>query len=88
MVPSVDQKTPQVRLGMVFGHHGQHHETDSLAVFGSLAYDLTDSLTGQVGLRYTDESKDLTARREVSPFGAPPINPPTVSASPRSSAST
>ncbi len=57
----------------------QTQETDSIAVFGSLAYDLTEQLTGQVGLRYTDESKDLTARREVSPFGAPPINPPTVS---------
>ncbi|WP_291204404.1 TonB-dependent receptor [Hyphomonas sp.] len=57
----------------------QTQETDSIAVFGSLAYDLTDRLTGQVGLRYTDESKDLTARRTLSPFGAPNINPPTVS---------
>ena len=65
--------------GVENGSAFQTQETDSLAVFGSLAYDLTDSLTGQVGLRYTDESKDLTARREVSPFGAPPINPPTVS---------
>ena len=65
--------------GVENGSAFQTQKTDSLAVFGSLAYDLTDSLTGQVGLRYTDESKDLTARREVSPFGAPPINPPTVS---------
>lgn len=57
----------------------QTQETDSLAVFGSLAYDLTERLTGQAGLRYTDESKDLTARRTLSPFGAPNINPPTVS---------
>ncbi|MBA4338379.1 TonB-dependent receptor [Hyphomonas sp.] len=56
----------------------QTQNTDSLAVFGSLAYDLTESLTGQVGLRYTDESKDLTARRTLSPFGAPNIAPPTV----------
>jgi iron complex outermembrane receptor protein len=65
--------------GIENGSAFQTQETDSLAVFGSLAYDLTENLTGQVGLRYTDESKDLTARREVSPFGAPPINPPTVS---------
>jgi len=57
----------------------QTQETESIAVFGSLAYDLTDALTGQVGLRYTDESKDLTARRVQSPFGAPNISPPTVS---------
>ncbi len=57
----------------------QTQETQSIAVFGSVAYDLTETLTGQVGLRYTDESKDLTARREVSPFGAPAISPPTVS---------
>jgi iron complex outermembrane receptor protein len=56
----------------------QTQNTDSLAVFGSLAYDLTETLTGQVGLRYTDESKDLTARRTLSPFGAPAIAPPTV----------
>lgn len=57
----------------------QTQETESFAVFGSVAYDLTDKLTGQVGLRYTDESKDLTARRTLSPFGAPNISPPTVS---------
>ncbi len=57
----------------------QTQETDSIAVFGSVAYDLTDRLIGQVGLRYTDESKDLTARRTLSPFGAPNISPPTVS---------
>lgn len=57
----------------------QTQETESFAVFGSVAYDLTDKLTGQVGVRYTDEAKDLTARRTLSPFGAPNINPPTVS---------
>jgi iron complex outermembrane recepter protein len=65
--------------GVENGTAFQTQETDSLAVFGSLAYDLTERLTGQAGLRYTDESKDLTARRTLSPFGAPNINPPTVS---------
>ncbi|MCU0731946.1 MAG: TonB-dependent receptor [Hyphomonas sp.] len=65
--------------GVENGTAFQTQETDSLAVFGSVAYDLSEQLTGQVGLRYTDESKDLTARRVLSPFGAPNISPPTVS---------
>lgn len=65
--------------GVENGTAFQTQNTDSIAVFGSLSYDLTDRLTGQAGLRYTDESKDLTARRILSPFGAPNISPPTVS---------
>ncbi|MBK8199415.1 MAG: TonB-dependent receptor [Acidobacteria bacterium] len=65
--------------GIENGSAFQTQDTESVAVFGNLAYDLTDRLTGQVGLRYTDESKDLTARRVGSPFGAPPLSPPPVS---------
>ncbi len=61
--------------GVQNGSAFQTQETKSYAVFGSLAYDLTDRLTGQIGLRYTDEEKNFRARRVVSPFGAGPLNP-------------
>ncbi len=34
------------------------HEADSYAVFAQATYDLSDTLTGTVGLRYTDDEKD------------------------------
>ncbi len=53
--------------GVENGSAFQTQETESFAVFGSVAYDLTDKLTGQVGLRYTDETKDLVANRFETP---------------------
>lgn len=35
-------------------------DTESKAVFGSLDYNITDRLTGQAGIRYTESSRDAT----------------------------
>ncbi|GMG86232.1 TonB-dependent receptor [Biformimicrobium ophioploci] len=51
----------------------------SWAVFGQFDYDLTDALTLTMGLRYTDEQKDLVSRfTEINPDGTPwiPVTPP------------
>lgn len=45
-------------------------ETQSTAIFGQATYALTDRLNATGGLRYTDETKDLDARRLVAPGGA------------------
>ncbi|MEO0608576.1 MAG: TonB-dependent receptor [Pseudomonadota bacterium] len=45
-------------------------DSQSLGVFGSLSYDLTDQLTVSGGLRYTDDEKDFSAERTIgSPLG-------------------
>ena len=45
-------------------------DSQSLGVFGSLSYDLTDQLTVSGGLRYTDDEKDFVAERIVgTPLG-------------------
>ncbi|MEM7729475.1 MAG: TonB-dependent receptor [Pseudomonadota bacterium] len=53
----------------------QTQETTSLALFGSLAWNVTDRLTATGGLRVTDEDKDFSAERLIGPFGAPPLGP-------------
>lgn len=53
----------------------QNQETTSLALFGSVAWNVNDRLTATAGLRVTDEDKDFTAERFIGPFGAPPIGP-------------
>ena len=48
------------------------HENTSWAVFGQVAYDLTDATTLTAGVRYTDDDKDMT-----TPTGAnlqPPVS--------------
>jgi len=50
-------------------------DTDSLGIFASLSYDLTDKLTVSGGARWTDEEKDFTVERITSPFGAGPLGP-------------
>jgi len=44
-------------------------ETDSYAVFGELRYDITDRLTGSVGLRYTNDAKDVDKTLVVAALG-------------------
>ncbi|MEQ9506229.1 MAG: TonB-dependent receptor [Hyphomonas sp.] len=50
-------------------------ETDSLGIFASLSYDLTDKLTVSGGARWTDEEKDFVVERLSSPIGAGPLGP-------------
>ena len=67
--------------GVRNGFAQQHQQNTSWAVFGSIEYDVSDAFTLRGGLRYTDDEKDFTASRFVSPFGAPPLGPISVSPS-------
>ena len=57
------------------GYARQDQQNQSWAVFGSVEYDVSDSFTLRAGLRYTDDEKDFTAERFVSPFGFLGIGP-------------
>ncbi len=61
--------------GIEAGSAFQTQETKSQAIFANVGFDFSDRLSGQIGVRYTDEEKDFTARRVVSPFGAGPLTP-------------
>ena len=50
-------------------------ETESIGVFGSLSYDVTERLTLSGGLRWTNDEKDFSVERFISPFGAGPLGP-------------
>ncbi len=50
------------------GEAFQSQDTEAWALFGSASYEFTDRLTGTVGLRYSDDSKDFTAIRPIAPF--------------------
>lgn len=54
------------------GYATQKQSNIAWAVYVSGDYDLTSSLKLRGGLRYTDDEKDFSAERLVSPFGAPP----------------
>lgn len=58
----------------------RNQETDSIGVFGSLSYDVTDRLTVTGGLRWTNDKKDFSVARLIGPFGAGRFGP--VGASP------
>jgi outer membrane receptor protein involved in Fe transport len=48
------------------------HENDAWAVFGQVAWDLSDSTTLTAGVRYTDDEKDMTTGATPNP--QPPVN--------------
>ncbi len=48
------------------------HENTAWAVFGQVAYDLTDAATLTAGVRYTDDDKDMTTPETPNP--QPPVN--------------
>jgi iron complex outermembrane receptor protein len=48
------------------------HENTAWAVFGQVAYDLTDNATLTGGVRYTDDDKDMTT--PITPNPQPPQN--------------
>ena len=50
-------------------------ESQSFAIFASAAYAVSDQLTLAGGARFTEEDKDFTVARELSPFGAGPLGP-------------
>lgn len=50
-----------------FAHQDQ--DTIAYAIFGQVDYDLNDDLVLTVGLRFSDDDKDYTAERSVTPFG-------------------
>jgi iron complex outermembrane receptor protein len=56
--------------GALDGYGWQHQKTKSLALFGNMDYALTDAWTVGGGLRYTDDKKNFTAQRLISPIGA------------------
>ena len=54
----------------VFSGAIRSQDSQSVGVFGSLSYDLTDQLTVAGGLRYTDDEKDFVAERIIgTPLG-------------------
>jgi iron complex outermembrane receptor protein len=57
------------------GRATRSNTTDSLGIFASLSYDLTDRLTVSGGARWTDEEKDFVVERLTSPIGAGPLGP-------------
>lgn len=63
--------------GTLNGRAEQDQETQSVAIFYSSDWQVTErtSLTG--GLRLSSEDRDFLARRVLGPFGAPPLGPET-----------
>ena len=53
----------------------RNQETESIGVFGSVTYDVTERLTLSGGLRWTNDEKDFSVERFISPFGAGPLGP-------------
>ena len=51
------------------GFAQQVQDTTAWAVFGQVEYDMSDRMVVTAGLRYSDDSKDYTAERSVTPFG-------------------
>ncbi len=49
--------------------------TESLGIFASLSYDLTDRLVIAGAARWTDETKDFVVERTLGPFGSGPLGP-------------
>ncbi len=61
--------------GVRNGDVQQQQDNTAWAVFASGDFKLSDAFTLSAGLRYTDDQKDFTAERFLSPVGAGPIGP-------------
>ncbi|MEL7546924.1 MAG: TonB-dependent receptor [Pseudomonadota bacterium] len=59
----------------VNGRATRSQTSESIGIFASLSYDLTEQLTVSGGLRFTDDEKDFVVERTLGPFGAPPLGP-------------
>ncbi|MGI9229190.1 MAG: TonB-dependent receptor [Gammaproteobacteria bacterium] len=67
---------PGVAAGTIDGFVRQAQDTDAWAVFGTLEYPFGDRWMVTVGLRYSDDDKQLTAQRTLSPLQSQsPIGP-------------
>ena len=53
----------------------RNQETESIGIFGSVTYDVTESLTLSGGLRWTNDEKDFSVERFIGPFGTGPLGP-------------
>ena len=67
--------------GVQNGYAVQNQDNESWAVFGSISYEVSDTLTLGAGVRYTDDEKDFDAERFQSPIGGGAIGPILVSTS-------
>jgi len=61
--------------GVRNGDVEQNQDNTAWAVFGSGELELGDAFTLRAGVRYTQDEKDFTAERFLSPIGAGPIGP-------------
>jgi len=57
------------------GYADQSQQTSALALFGTLDYQVSENFKASGGLRYSDETKDFTAKRTMSPIGAGALEP-------------
>ena len=54
----------------IFSGATREQDSQSIGIFGSLSYDVSDALTVSGGLRYTDDEKDFVAERTIgTPLG-------------------
>jgi iron complex outermembrane receptor protein len=58
--------------GVLNGVAVQNQETNAVAVFGSIDYAFSERLSGRIGLRVSNDDKDFSAQRTLSPVGAGP----------------
>ena len=61
--------------GVINGDVQQQQDNQAWAVFTSADFELSEAFTLSAGLRYTEDEKDFTAERFLSPIGAGPIGP-------------
>ncbi len=59
--------------GTVNGFAVQNQITEAYAFFGNVDINVSEDFKITAGLRYSDDSKDFTATRTQSPFGAPNV---------------
>lgn len=60
---------------VVNGFARQRQDNEAWALFGSFDYAWSEDFVLRGGLRYTEDEKDFTAERTLSPIGAGPIGP-------------
>jgi iron complex outermembrane recepter protein len=65
--------------GVTNGEVEQNQDNQAWAVFGSGEWELGERFTLRAGLRYTEDEKDFSAERFLSPIGAGPVGPIEVS---------
>ncbi|WMS91746.1 TonB-dependent receptor domain-containing protein [Pseudoalteromonas sp. HL-AS1] len=65
--------------GVLNGYVRQQQDTTAWAVFGSVDYTFKDDLKVTAGLRYSDDEKDFSANRTLSPLSAFGFGPKLIS---------